>query len=174
MRKPIRIIALAVGAMLAAGLFIAARSGKRKPQQQAMLTFLSYTNFGVPDGKRRVRYDRFAAFCLSNASPLRATYGAESVEVWTEAGWQTNWLRGTPTNWLHFSSGFGPGQSSIFLVPPPTNSKWRIRLGLQEHATGWDGYRDRFDDYRVNRRNTTKREMFSGRRYELTSPEVTQ
>lgn len=168
------IIVIVVGALFTAGFFVALHCGKRKPPPQAVLTFLSYTDFGVPDGRRRVRYGRFAAFCLSNASPLRTTYFAESIDVWTETGWQTNRLVGTPTNWPHFGGGFEPGQSSVFYVPSPTNSKWRIRIGFQEHATGWQGYRDRFEDYRANRDNTTKRETFSGRRYELSSPEVTQ
>lgn len=172
MIRRVTIITLAVGAFLA--LFVVVRSGKRKPQQQAILTFLSYTNFGVPDGKRRVRYGRFAAFHLTNASPLRVNYFADSIDVWTEDGWQTNRQLMTPTNWPHFGTSFGPGESGVFYVPSPTNSKWRIRLGFQEHATGWQGYRDRFDDYRANRGNTTKMETFSGRRYELSSPEVTQ
>ena len=58
----VAITVIVVGALLAAGLFVAVRSGKRKPQQQAILTFLSYTNFGVPDGKWRVRYDRLPFF----------------------------------------------------------------------------------------------------------------
>ena len=174
MSRRVTIIVVAIGVVLAASLIVAVRSGTRRPPQQVMLIFLSYTNFGVPDPPRRVRYDRFAAFRLTNASPLRVSYFVESVDVWTAAGWQTNRLRATPTNWPHFGSGFGPGESSVFYVPPPTNSKWRIRLGFQEHAMGWRGYRDKFNDYLANRGRTVTMETFTGQRYELSSMEVSQ
>ncbi len=174
MSRGLTIVAVVIGLLFATVSIIAVRSGTGKQQQRAKLTFLSYTNFGVPDPPRGVRYDRFAAFRLTNAGPLRVSYFVESVDVWTKAGWQTNRLRATSTNWPHFGSAFGPGESSVFYVPPPTNSKWRIRLGFQEHAVGWRGYRDRFDDYLANRGRTVTSERFTGRTYELSSTEVTQ
>ena len=162
--------------VLVAGLWLTQGFRARTSSQQSLLTFAGYTNLGLHRPRSGVHYERFAAFRLSNASPVRVNYFAESVDVFTEAGWQTNGLRATPTptNWPYFGAAFGPGESLMFYVPPPSNSKWRIRLRFQEHARGWRGYRDRFDDYMANRGRTVTRETFTGRTYEVSSIELTQ
>jgi hypothetical protein len=140
----------------------------------ALLTFLNVTNLGVPDPPRRVKYETFAAFRLTNPSPQRVLCYVESVEWWTESGWQTNRLRAAPTNWPHFGSSFAPRESGVFYVPPPTNSKWRICLAFREHAEGWRGYRDLLHDYLHNRGRAVQRETFTGRTYQILSSEVTE
>ena len=147
---------------------------QRRPALTTILTFLSFTNRGVPNFPRRVKYETFAAFQLTNQSPEQVSFSAAAVEVWAPSGWQTNQLRATPTNWLKFGGRLLPHESSVFYVSPPTNSKWRIRLKVQEHAAGWKRYRDRLDDYLANLGSTVKRETFSGCTYELLSPEVSE
>ncbi|SRR6266542_1964274 len=167
------LLALLAGAAV---VFVAMSASARRPVPQAVLEFLSFTNRGMPDPLRLkpVIYEDFAAFRLTNASPYRVFFRPETLEVWTGSTWQTNRIAGTCTNWPHLCDTCGPFEKVIIYVPPPINSKWRVRLFCKEHAQGFNGYRDRIRDaiYNLRERGRGVCETFSGPQYEILSQEV--
>jgi hypothetical protein len=171
-RRPVIFCVLSVLLAGVAVIVFAISSPARQPKP--LLTFLSFTNLGVPDPPQPVKYETFAAFRVTNTSPQRVLFRPTSLELWTESGWQVDPIGPAPTNWPHCGGSFGPRESWVFYVPPPTNKRWRIRLAVWEHAEGWRGYRDRLYDFLANRRSAVQCETFSGRTYQLLSSEVTQ
>jgi hypothetical protein len=142
----------------------------------AALTFSGFTNRVLqPLWRRPPVSEVCATFRLTNGTTKRITYYAESIEMWTPAGWQTTTLRCTPTNWYGFSTTLQPGGVCVFHVPSLTAEKWRIRIGCVEKAEGLQGIKDRISDYRHNPRpgeDGTRRETFSGFPYQVVSPDL--
>jgi hypothetical protein len=145
-------------------------------QPTALLTFAGHTTAVFrSEGRRPWRSETCATFCLTNASTARFNYYAESIEIWTPAGWQTATLRCSPTNWYRFGTTLAPGEACVFYVPPPGAERWRIRVTSTQKATGFQGIRDRIADFRANPlpwQEGTRIERFSGFTCQIVSPEV--
>src|SRR6266498_459117 len=120
-------IALAAAALLflAAVLLLPTLFARSGSVRDASVAFLTVSNCWFD--KRHP--GRYAAFSLTNNTPCRIGYYAESIEVRTEHGWQATALQCTPSNWIRFGAIMERGQSSVFYVPPPTsNAAWRLRI----------------------------------------------
>ena len=186
-----RVVITLVSACLGAALFVfvplltghracsIASTPSRLPagQPTALLSFSGHTNAMFrPRGSRPSANETCATFRLSNSSPQRIAYYAESIEIWTPNGWPTTTLRCTPTNWYGFGAPLAPGESCTFYVPLPLADRWRIRVTCNEKAMGLQGVKDAIADYMANPRageDGTRIERFNGFTYQIVSPEVT-
>jgi hypothetical protein len=167
-------IVVTVFALIAAVAILAVISPRHQSQQTATLLFEGLRLCRFEPG--RAGHDKtYAAFRLTNSTVHRMTFWAETLELWDGRKWQTNLIRGTPTNWPHFASTFDPRESGVFYVPPPTNTRWRIRLTCREHSEGAKGFRDRVSDTWYNWENRATgvdTETFSGAKRVIASEEV--
>lgn len=141
---------------------------------------------------------RFAVFIVTNAGPERVAFDPDALEYRVPQGWATNSLRNqTRRDWLcwhqdpagglklgkwdDFGSDLRSGMSVRFGAPVTiTDAVWRLDFYCVEQATGVQGFRDRVGDLvqrtvsvitnGVARDETT----FTGRRYHLLSPEISE
>ena|SRR5881396_1188943 len=138
---------------------------------------LTFTGFVKAGPTSNVRGGKLAAFVLTNGAPARICYYVESIEYRITAGWLTNTMRRTPTEWLNFDVELGPFESRVLLVPPPTNGVWRLRLAGNERASGTKGILDRLRDFRDYfdwKKFGLTGERFEGRSFQVVSAEVTE
>jgi hypothetical protein len=138
------------------------------PSSDASLLLLGPTN--LPAGT-------FARFCLSNSTRQRIACVPEAVERLTGGSWVRTPLMGggsgAVANWIGLKEELKPGEGFTFLVPPPTNAgPWRLVFMCQEQFPVVDPLTDTMRHLTDANAMKTGLRQYSGRRYHLTSPEV--
>jgi hypothetical protein len=138
------------------------------PASEASLLLLGPTN--LPAGT-------FARFCLSNSTREQIACVPEALEqltagTWVQAPFNPG-SRSAAANWTGLKNELKPGEACTFLVPPPTNSgRWRLVFMCQERSPVVDPVRDTVRHLTDTNAMKTGLRQYSGRRYHLTSPEV--
>jgi len=140
-----------------------------KTQQSGSFVLLGFTNFPAAG--------RPAVFCLTNGTRSEFAYCPEAIEQRTKTGWITNRVPPWPSGWIGLRSVLAPAQSITFYVPVVTSSvPWRLSLVCAESAGATERARNFVRSVRESicaGRETVSR-TFSGRRYEILSPEVSE
>lgn len=138
-----------------------------KAQQTGPHLFLGFTNLPAAG--------RHAVFCLTNGTESEFAYHTEFIMESTETGWTTNRPPPWPSGWIGLQSLLPPALSHTFYVPAPTSSfPWRLQFVCQPSA-GWaERTRDFVSSVKasVAAGSPAWSRTFSGRRYEILSPEV--
>lgn len=194
MKKRAITVSLAVALLLALGLLLLLRrySGSHPAAAPTgvLLSFHGLTN--VP-----AKGD-YALFSVTNAGSRRTSFDPDGLEIRGSQPWVTNSLRNQRRddwlywyqdvdgnvrlgNWYDFGGDLEPGDSATFAAPVPvTNAPWRLHFYCVEQATGVQGLVDRTGDVVqhvssvITNGAARNQATFSGRRYYLTSPEISQ
>jgi len=173
--RKVKMVFLLAAILFGLGVFAVVSAFYRFPPHGPIS--LSFTGFVKAGPSSAVPAGKLAAFVLTNGAPTRICYIVESIEYRIPAGWLTNTMRRTPTEWRNFGAELGPFESRVLLVPPPTNGVWRLRLGGNERASGIKGLVDRLSDFRdyFDWKNFgLTGERFEGRSFQVVSAEVTE
>ena len=140
-----------------------------------------------------------AVFFVTNAGPEHTSFSPDAFEYLKAEVWVTNSLRnkrrdgwlvwqsestGNPRRgkWVNMRSvSFKSGASGLIAAPMlVTNAPWRLHFHCVERATGSQGIADRASDLflhtsSVVTNGSARNQMtYSGRQYELISPELSQ
>lgn len=140
----------------------------------------------------------YALFSVTNAGSRRTSFEPDGLEYRDSQTWVTNSLRNQRRddwlywyhdaggnvrlgNWYDFGGDLDPGASATFAAPVlVTNAPWRLHFYCVEQATGVQGLVDRTGDLVqhtasvIKNRAARNQETFSGRRYYLMSPDLSQ
>jgi hypothetical protein len=182
---------LIVAVLILAALFFWVTTRPASPASTGIkLVFIGLTNLPAKGN--------FAVFAVSNSGPERVAFNADAIAYRSSQGWTTNSLRNTTrrdwvcwfpdTNgnsrlgsWSDFGGDLGPGSSAVFGAPVPvTNFVWRLDFYCVEKATGVPGLVDRTSDFAQHALSVLtngaarNQETFSGRRYHVLGPEISQ
>jgi hypothetical protein len=173
MKKPIVIACFAVALIMCMVLVLRQRVTEVQPlhRQQALLLFVGFTN-GSAKGD-------YAAFRLTNSTRAHIVCVPESIEQSNAGAWVITPLTGRAKrrvrDWVGVKEELRPGEAFTFLVPPPTtNGAWRLSFLCQERATLTDAASDLVRHVTDTNAAAHQDRQFSGRRYFVTTPEVTQ
>lgn len=140
----------------------------------------------------------YVAFTVSNPGPRLVAFSPDAVEFFDGRGWITNSLRNMPRldwlywyqdlsgnlrvgNWHDWGGDLEPGAVATFAAPVLiTNAPWRLHFYCVEQATGFQGLVDRTGDLLQHTASVLtngaarNQGTFSGKRYYLISPQITQ
>jgi hypothetical protein len=123
------------------------------------------------------REHTWRAFSVSNGTSKSLFYTVTEVEYRTADGWRSggSWLSNTLTNaslMMHRTAGeISPGTTDVFYATIATsNIPWRLRIGCFE--SGWIDSLESLTA-KIRRLPPSSTKGRSGRKYELTSEEIT-
>jgi hypothetical protein len=136
----------------------------------ASLLFLGFTNH--PAGS-------FAVFCLSNSTWAHIACVPQAIEQAKAGTWARTPLTGAGSralrDWIGFRDELKPGEAFTFQLPRPTNgAAWRVILTCQEQSPVVDPVYDTVRHLTDTNAMNNQLRQFSGRRYDVTSPEVAE
>jgi len=173
MKRSISIVCLAVALVVGTVLVLrqSARGIRPSYLQDVLLRFVGFTN--VPTKGQH------AMFCLSNSTTAHIVCVPDSIEQSNAGAWVPTPLTGrarrTVRDWVGVKEELRPGEAFTFLVPPPTtNGAWRLSFLCQERAIITDAASDLVRHVTDTNAAAHQDRQFSGRRYFVTTPEVTQ
>ena len=133
----------------------------------ASIVFTGFTNASATS--------RAAVFLLSNSTPRRLCYRAESVAVRVAREWITNNISAMSAWPATRGATLDKGDFHLLCIPAPANGPWRLHLRCTERSHGWSGINDTLYDFVQNHKPTNRSgrsETFGGRTYHLWSAEV--
>lgn len=193
MKKKITTAGLVVASLAILMLLLARRYSTSYPaeaQRGVLLLFHGLTNV---QGK-----NIYALFSVTNAGSQRTSFSPDGLEYRTSLAWITNSLRNKRRddwlywyqdasqnvrlgNWYDFDGYLEPGATATFAAPIlSTNTPWRLQFYCVEQATGLHGLTERTGDLIehttsvITKGAARNQTTFSGRRYYLFSPELSQ
>jgi hypothetical protein len=141
------------------------------PPPEASLVFVGFTNV--------LTKGQHAMFCFSNSTRAHIVCVPDSVEQSNAGGWMRTPLTGRASravqDWLGVKEELLPGEAFTFSLPPPTTeAPWRLLFLCQERAPVADTASDLVRHVADTNAAADQSRQFSGRRYVVTTPEVTQ
>jgi hypothetical protein len=129
-------------------------------------------NHGFPDALKTPH----AILCITNTTSVELAYSADSIDYLTSEGWSNNDIM---SSWLsplrHFGDTLKPSEGRTILLPVSrSNLTWRLHFTIVEMAPNYPfnaiGISDLFRVAKTQNHTRT----FSGREYELISPEISE
>lgn len=120
-----------------------------------------------------------ATFVLSNGTPAHICCVPEAIERQTNGAWARMSLFGNgqrlTRKWKGVPEELQPKQAARFTIPAPwTNATWRLVFSCQEQRPVADRVADVVSHIKNATAAETNLRQFSGRRYSVTSAEVSR
>jgi len=139
--------------------------------QDASLEFIGFTNVPIKG--------QYAMFRLTNGTRAQIVCVPDAVEQLNEGVWRRTPLTGRARrvlrDWIGVQEEVKPGEAFTFSAPPPiTNAAWRLIFLCQERAAVTDTTSDLVRHIIDTNAAAHQDRRFSGRRYSVTTPEVSK